>query len=78
MSQSGSKEHAEGEAEYKAAQAKKYVGGVSERVGGEHLRIVFMSTRCLTVAIGYKDSVVGAVVGDSSQQAAGERSGVFL
>ncbi|KAG7090315.1 hypothetical protein E1B28_011912 [Marasmius oreades] len=51
--QSGKEEHAQGEAEYKAAQAKGYAEGVSDRVGG------------------YKDSVVGAVTGDKSQQAAG-------
>ncbi|KAL0568155.1 hypothetical protein V5O48_013837 [Marasmius crinis-equi] len=51
--QSGKEEHAQGEAEYKAAQAKGYAEGVSDRVGG------------------YKDSVVGAVTGDKSQQAQG-------
>lgn len=52
-SQSGKEEHARGEGEYKAAQAKGYVEGATDRVGG------------------YKDSVVGAVTGDKSQQAAG-------
>ncbi|KAG5653165.1 hypothetical protein H0H81_002007 [Sphagnurus paluster] len=31
---SGKKEHAEGEAEYKAAQAKGYAEGTAERIGG--------------------------------------------
>ncbi|KAI9464369.1 hypothetical protein HD554DRAFT_2121898 [Boletus coccyginus] len=52
-SQAGKEEHARGEGEYKAAQAKGYVEGATDTVGG------------------YKDSVVGAVTGDKSQQAAG-------
>ena len=32
---SGQKEHAEGDAEYKAAQAKGYAEGTKDRVGGE-------------------------------------------
>ncbi|KAF4577488.1 hypothetical protein EYR40_003029 [Pleurotus pulmonarius] len=32
--QSGKQEHAEGEAEYKAAQAQGYVEGVTDRAGG--------------------------------------------
>jgi uncharacterized protein YjbJ (UPF0337 family) len=51
--QSGKQEHAEGEAEYKAAQAKGYVEGTADR------------------AEGYKDSVVGAITGDKTQQAQG-------
>jgi len=56
-SQAGKEEHVRGEGEYKAAQAKGYAEGVTDRVGG------------------YKDSVVGAVSGDKSQQAAGKFDG---
>jgi uncharacterized protein YjbJ (UPF0337 family) len=51
---SGKQEHAEGETEYKAAQAKGYAEGTMDRVSG------------------YKDSVVGAVTGDNSQQVEGK------
>ncbi|KAF8840628.1 hypothetical protein BDN67DRAFT_968335 [Paxillus ammoniavirescens] len=51
--QGGKEEHARGEGEYKAAQAKGYVEGATNTVGG------------------YKDSVVGAVSGDKTQQATG-------
>jgi len=52
-SQAGKDEHTRGEGEYKAAQAKGYAEGATDRLGG------------------YKDSVVGAVSGDKSQQASG-------
>ncbi|KNZ75223.1 hypothetical protein J132_03944, partial [Termitomyces sp. J132] len=32
--QSGKEEHAQGEAEYKAAQAKGYAEGIADRIGG--------------------------------------------
>ncbi|KAG6830468.1 hypothetical protein H0H87_008041 [Tephrocybe sp. NHM501043] len=48
--QSGKQEHAEGETEYKSAQAKGYAEGTAERIGGK------------------KDSIVGAVIGDRSQE----------
>ncbi|KAG5647902.1 hypothetical protein DXG03_007826 [Asterophora parasitica] len=51
--QSGKQEHAEGESEYKAAQAKGYVEGTADRIGGK------------------KDSIVGAVTGDRSQETQG-------
>lgn len=53
-SQAGKEEHADGEQEQQAAQAKGYTKGVADRLGG------------------YKDSIVGAVSGDKSQQAAGK------
>lgn len=51
--QSGKGEHAQGEAEYKAAQAKGYAEGTTDRIGGK------------------KDSVIGALTGDRSQEAQG-------
>lgn len=38
--QSGAKEHAEGDAEYKAAQAKGYAEGTKDRIGGKKDDIV--------------------------------------
>lgn len=58
--QAGKEEHDRAEAEIKAAQAKGYVEGVTDRAGG------------------YKDSVVGAVVGDKSKQIAGKCRGKRL
>jgi uncharacterized protein YjbJ (UPF0337 family) len=51
--QSGKEEHAAGEAEYNAAQAKGYASGVTDDLGGK------------------KDSIVGAVTGDTTQQTTG-------
>ncbi|KAM5537211.1 hypothetical protein V8D89_009144 [Ganoderma adspersum] len=39
-SQSGKEEHAEGEAEYKAAQAKGYAEGAMDRLGGKKDAVV--------------------------------------
>ena len=52
----GKQEHAEGEGEYKAAQAQDYVEGTMDRLKG------------------YKDNVMGALTGDSAQQASGQLS----
>lgn len=38
--QSGKEEHVTGETEYKAAQAKKYVGGAADAVGGKKDTVV--------------------------------------
>ncbi|KAF9475468.1 hypothetical protein BDN70DRAFT_883667 [Pholiota conissans] len=51
--QSGKEEHAAGEGEYKAAQAKGYAEGLTDRVTGK------------------KDTIVGAVTGDKTQQTEG-------
>ncbi|OSX64385.1 hypothetical protein POSPLADRAFT_1136688, partial [Postia placenta MAD-698-R-SB12] len=51
--QSGKDEHAQGEAEYQAAQAQKYAEGFIDRLAGK------------------KDAVLGAVMGDRQQEAAG-------
>ena len=58
--QSGKMEHALGEAEYDAAQAKGYAEGLTDRVWG------------------YKDSAVGAVIGNKAEQVATELAVSFF